>query len=271
MYVLRVEDAPEPGANETESSRFDRRVETAESTIDRILSFEEFRNELKDFEEKRRSEADDIDMVGAEDEPFNFNTVTEIIPREGYHLGTSDMEVENPKYQEDDEDHEGPRSARSANLRDSHHYPPSASGLPSQYDQYDQDTIINTYFEGVNQATPLFSELNYEDFHNHCREQGSTKNKWCAIYVMLALSLRTVPKNDYPGDDEKFISSACAYVDRHLYMLSIDIGLQIVLGIALYFMTTSNLQRAGFMHAIAVKLVYRLEYHKLFGETVKHV
>ncbi|EWG54496.1 hypothetical protein FVEG_12706 [Fusarium verticillioides 7600] len=88
---------------------------------------------------------------------------------------------------------------------------------------------------------------------------------------MLALSLRTVPKNDYPGDDEKFISSACAYVDRHLYILSIDIGLQIVLGIALYFMTTSNLQRAGFMHAIAVNPVYRLEYHKLFGETVKHV
>ncbi|RBQ79721.1 hypothetical protein FVER14953_21146 [Fusarium verticillioides] len=156
MYVLRIEDAPEPGANETESSRFDGRVETAEGTSDRTVSFEEFRNELKAFEDEgknRRSEPDNVNMVGAEDEPFNFNTVTEIIPREGYHLGTSDMEVEDPKYQEDDEDHEGPRSARSvrsANLHDSHHYPPSASGLPSQYNQYDQDTIINTYFEGVN-------------------------------------------------------------------------------------------------------------------------
>lgn len=97
------------------------------------------------------------------------------------------------------------------------------------------------------------------------------KNEWCAIYVMLALSLRNEPENDYPGDDEKFIGSACAYVDRHLYMLSNETGLKIALGIALYFMTTWNLERAGFMHAIAVKLVYRLGFHKMVGESAKPI
>lgn len=36
-------------------------------------------------------------------------------------------------------------------------------------------------------------------------------------------------------------------------------------------MTTSHLERAGFMHAMAVKLVYKLGFHKMFGESVKSV
>ncbi|KAG5765326.1 hypothetical protein H9Q72_006578 [Fusarium xylarioides] len=272
MYALRVGDAPEPGANETEPSHFDGRVETAEGSSDRILSFKEFRNELKDFAmegKKRRSKEDDVEMVGTEDEPFNFNTITQIHPREGYH-GTYDVEDEDPN---DEQDHELPKLPRLARLFDINYWrdaPPSVSGLPSRYTQWHQETIINDYFEAFNQATPLFSELNYEDFHNHCRKQGSTDDEWCAIYVMLALSLRNDPKNHFQGDDLKFIRSACKYVNNQ-YDLSNETGLQIVLGIALYYMTTAHLERAGFMHAMAVKLVYKLGFHKMFGESVKSV
>ncbi|KAF5632439.1 uncharacterized protein FTJAE_7549 [Fusarium tjaetaba] len=236
MYVLRVEDAPEPGANETESSHFDGRVETAEGTSDRILSLEELRNELKDFEDegkKRRSEEDGVDMVGTEDQPFNFNTITQIHPREGYN-DTSDVQDEDPN---DEQDHELLELPRLARLFDNDYWrdaPPSVSGLPSRYTQWHQETIINDYFEAFNQATPLFTELNYEDFHNYCREHGSM-------------------------DDEGHFD------------LSSETGLKIVLGIALYYMTTSHLERAGFMHAMAVKMVYKLEFHKMFGETVKSV
>jgi hypothetical protein len=72
---------------------------------------------LKDFEDegkKRRSEADDVEMVGAEDEPFNFNTITQIHPRKRY-SDTSDVQDEDAN---DEQDHELPKLPRLARLFD---------------------------------------------------------------------------------------------------------------------------------------------------------
>ncbi|KAF5557183.1 Alkylated DNA repair alkB like 8 [Fusarium phyllophilum] len=219
---------------------------------------------------KRPSQEDDVEMAGTEDERFNFNTVTEIYPREGYYLGTPDMEDEDPKPPEDDEDHEPPRLARLASLHASHLYPPSVSCLPSEYNQFDQDTIIKTYFDGFNPATPLFSEQDYEYFDTECREcreKGTVSIQRYSIYVMLALSLRNDPKNGYQGDDELFIRKASSYVyNMHHFSLSNEVTLQVLLGTALYFMTTPNLEQAGSVHARAVKLVYRLGLHKWSGD-----
>ncbi|KAF5694508.1 fungal specific transcription factor factor [Fusarium denticulatum] len=272
LYAVRVKDAPEPDANETESSRLGGRIETAEGSSERILSYEECRNELEDFTNEgknRRSEADDVDMVGTEDEPFNFNTVRELRPREGYH-NTSDVQDQDPN---DEQDHELPKLPRLARMYDIKYWrgaPPSCSGLPSRYTQFHQELIINDYFEAFNQATPLFSELNYEDFHTHCIKQGNKGDEWCAIHVMLALSMRNDPGNHSIGDDWKFIRSAYNYVNNQ-YDLTGETAIQIVLGIAPYYMTTPHLERAGFMHSMAVKMVYKLEFHKMFGESVKSV
>ncbi|CVK99028.1 uncharacterized protein FPRN_03881 [Fusarium proliferatum] len=211
--------------NESESSRFGGPVETAEGSSERYLSAKELEAVLVDYARKRNTligEDDDVEMAGVEDEPFEFNTVTKIYPKESYHYGTSALEDEDPNDPSDEQDHEHPKLPRVARRLDPHSrdVPPSVAGLPSRYTQWNQECIINDYFRGFNQAMPLFSELDYEYFENHCREQGGTKNEWCAIYVMLALALRNEPENAYPGDDEKFIGSACAYVDRHLYMLS---------------------------------------------------
>ncbi|SCO51860.1 uncharacterized protein FFNC_13988 [Fusarium fujikuroi] len=262
--------------NESESSRFGGPVETAGGSSERYLSAKELEAVLVDYARKRNTligEHDDVEMAGAQDEPFEFSTVTKIYPKESYHYGTSAVEDEDPNDPSDEQDHEHPKLPRVARRLNPHSrdVPPSVAGLPSRYTQWNQECIIDDYFRGFNQVTPLFSELDYEYFENHCREQCGTKNAWCVIYVMLVLSLRNEPENDYPGDDEKFIGSACAYVDRHLYILSNETGLKIVLGIALYFMTTWNLERAGFMHAIAIKLVYRLGFHKMVGESAKPV
>ncbi|KAF5241040.1 hypothetical protein FANTH_9257 [Fusarium anthophilum] len=277
--ITRVRDSPEPNANGTESSRLDGLVETDKGSSERHLSLEEAVAELnegvkKENERIRQEKArirqeNDVEMICSDDEPFDFNTVTKIYPMQRYHFGTSDME------DADEQDHELPKWARLARALDVERYwyhPPSISGLPSRYTLSRQDQIIDVYFHAFNQSTPLFSEDDYEFFEEDCRLRGNEGNEWCAIYVMLALSLRNDPKNRYEGDDAKFIHTACKYVDRNLHMLSNDgAGLQIVLGIALYFMTTSNLERAGFMHAIAVKLIYKLGYHKMFGESLKPV
>lgn len=60
---------------------------------------------------------------------------------------------------------------------------------------------------------------------------------------------------------------ACKYVDGMLnYRLSDEIGLQILLGAALYLMTTPRLEQAALLHAKAVKLVYGLGLHKHSGD-----
>ncbi|PNP86449.1 hypothetical protein FNYG_00151 [Fusarium nygamai] len=226
MHVTRVKDSlsrqasQEPDVNENESSHFDGHVETAEGSSERILSLEELRTEFKDFaneENKRPSEEDDVEMAGTEDERFNFSTVTQIYPMEGYYIGTPNMEDEDPKPPEDDEDHEPPRLARLVSLHARHLYPPSVSGLPSEYHQFNQDSIIKTYFDGVNPAYSLFSEQDYEYFDTECREcreKGTVSIQEHSIFVMLALSLRNDPKNHYQGDEELFIRWASRYVDN---------------------------------------------------------
>ncbi|KAF5618608.1 Alkylated DNA repair alkB like 8 [Fusarium sp. NRRL 52700] len=258
-------------ANEAESSRLDGRVETAQGSTERHLTLEQVVAELNKFlwkESELTLQENDVEMICSDDEPFDFNTVTKIYPREGHHHGASDIKDAGPS---DEQDHEPPKLARLARMRARHHSPPSLSGLPPRYTQFRQEYIINVYFDAFNQATPLFSEYDYEIYQQDCRQHGNTGNEWCAIYVMLALALRNNPKGHYQEDEAEFVRTACTYVDKNLYVLSNEAGLQVVLGIALYFMTTSDLARAGLMHAIAVKLIYRLGFHKMFGESVKPV
>ncbi|KAG9506305.1 hypothetical protein J7337_003288 [Fusarium musae] len=256
-----------------ESSHPDGHVETDEGSSERVLSLEELRTKFKEFaneENKRPSQEDDVEMAGTQDERFNYDTVTQIYPMEGYYRGTPDMEDEDPKPREDGEDHEHPRLARLVSLHAGHLYPPSVSGLPSWYHQYNQDDIINTYFNGFNPAYPLFTEQDYEYFDMECRkprEKGAVLIQEHAIFVMLALSLRNDPKNHYEGDEELFIRRISRYVDNeHTFRFLEEVGLQVLLGVALYFMTTPDLVRAGSVHARAVKLIYRLGLNKWSGD-----
>ncbi|SCO34796.1 uncharacterized protein FFMR_03635 [Fusarium fujikuroi] len=258
---------------ESESSHFDGRVEAFGASSERHLTGGEVKSVLVEFVHKengRPSEEEDVEMAGTEDEPQEFSTVTPIYPQEGYSHDIPDVEDDDPKEPadgEDEEDHELPRFARLASLRAKHLAPASLFALPSQYQEYDQDKIIRAYFDGVNPATPLFSEQDYEYFDMICRERATVSHEWCAVFVMLALSLRNDPKNYYQGDDENFMHKACKYVDGMLkYRLSDEIGLQILLGAALYFMTTPRLEQAALLHAKAVKLVYGLGLHKHSGD-----
>ncbi|SCO17255.1 uncharacterized protein FFE2_13771 [Fusarium fujikuroi] len=258
---------------ESESSHFDGRVEAFGASSERHLTGGEVKSVLVEFVHKengRPSEEEDVEMAGTEDEPQEFSTVTPIYPQEGYSHDIPDVEDDDPKEPadgEDEEDHEPPRFARLASLRAKHLAPASLFALPSQYQEYDQDKIIRAYFDGVKPATPLFSEQDYEYFNMICRERATVSHEWCAIFVMLALSLRNDPKNYYQGDDESFMHKACKYVDGMLkYRLSDEIGLQILLGAALYFMTTPRLEQAALLHAKAVKLVYGLGLHRHSGD-----
>ncbi|KAI1029505.1 hypothetical protein LB504_010788 [Fusarium proliferatum] len=257
-------------AIESESSRFNGRVETFGASSERHLTGGEVKTVHVDFVHKengRPSEEEDVEVAGTEDEAQEFSTVTPIYPQEGYNDDTSDVEDDDPKEPADGEDEEDHEPPRLANLRAKHLAPASLFALPSQYQQYDKDKIIRAYFDGVNPATPLFSEQDYEYFDMICRERPTVSHEWCAVFVMLALSLRNDPKNFYQGDDENFMRKACKYVDGMLkYRLSDEIGLQILLGAALYFMATPRLEQAALLHAKAVKLVYGLGLHKHSGD-----
>ncbi|SCV27200.1 uncharacterized protein FFB14_01436 [Fusarium fujikuroi] len=216
---------------ESESSHFDGRVEAFGASSERHLTGGEVKTVLVEFVHKengRPSEEEDVEMAGTEDEPQEFSTVTPIYPQEGYSHDIPDVEDDDPKEPadgEDEEDHEPPRFARLASLGAKHLAPASLFALPSQYQEYDQDKIIRAYFDGVKPATPLFSEQDYEYFDMICRERATVSHEWCAVFVMLALSLGNDPKNYYQGDDESFMHKACKYVDA--YIIDRDISLLI--------------------------------------------
>ncbi|KAF5608222.1 uncharacterized protein FSUBG_4758 [Fusarium subglutinans] len=224
--VMLISASRDP--NEAESSRVDGRVETAEGSSER-LPLEKVITELKDFERQQRVrlfQEDDVEMDCTEDEPFSFSTVTPIYPEEGYEPydpGTPDMEDEDPKYPEGNKGHELSRSARSARYL-KHDCPPSVSNLPLDYHQLDQDIIIDAYFDGVNPATPLFSQRDYEHFEKECREPDTDSKRAGLVHAKAVKVVYGLGLHKWYGDFAKLSSVRFVWIayimDRELSLLT---------------------------------------------------
>ncbi|VUC36867.1 unnamed protein product [Clonostachys rosea] len=137
-----------------------------------------------------------------------------------------------------------------------HSLPPLSEILPD----------VESYFANFNKAMPLFHQPDFmimlERWYN--QPSGRDEATWAAVNVVLALSLRqtdTQERIDSELATTTYISNAQSVIDG-LVTRSEDLkGLQVVLGLAILFLYTSNPYPSCVFIATAIKLVYRLRLH----------
>ncbi|KAF5654704.1 hypothetical protein FHETE_11265, partial [Fusarium heterosporum] len=121
------------------------------------------------------------------------------------------------------------------------------------------------YFRRFNKHTPLFFEPQFMhmffDFYSF--PQKRDKIRWSAINVVLALGLYMSDDKDNNADAtcSMYINRAQSVMDSLVYRDEDLLGLQVILGVTIFFMHTAHPHPACVLIATAVKLVHRLKLH----------
>ncbi|KAK7415719.1 hypothetical protein QQX98_005632 [Neonectria punicea] len=132
--------------------------------------------------------------------------------------------------------------------------------------RHEIEPLVANYFQGFNQAMPLFHHENFmkmvQDWYHFPsrRDQAS----WSAINVVIALSLRHTPSGKTNAGDSMAstcIRNAQSTMDSLVYRDQDLKGLQVLLGLALLFLGTAHPHPACVLVATAVKLAHRLKLH----------
>jgi hypothetical protein len=143
--------------------------------------------------------------------------------------------------------------------------------LPSWFDA---KGVTSTYFERTNEATQLFVATRFmkmfKEFYFGPPENRD-KVKWSAINVVIALELYLSPNKNDVADARAaiFIKRAQSVMDQLVYRTEDLLGLQVILGVAMFFMHTAHPHPACVLIATAVKLVHRLKLN-VPPETTAH-
>ncbi|KAM0210132.1 hypothetical protein ACHAPA_009745 [Fusarium lateritium] len=129
---------------------------------------------------------------------------------------------------------------------------------------FDAKSVADNYFERKNEATQLFVASRFmKMFKEFYKGPPEKRNKvtWSAINVVLALSLYLSPNksNDSDGNVGICIKRAQSVMDKLVYRTEDLLGLQVILGVAIFFMHTAHPHPACVLIATAVKLVHRLK------------
>lgn len=124
--------------------------------------------------------------------------------------------------------------------------------------------IATIYFDRINEATQVFVESRFmkmlKEFYFGLA-QNRDKVKWSAINVVIALELYLSPNKSDVTDARTaiFINRAQSVMDQLVYRTEDLLGLQVILGVAMFFMHTAHPHPACVLIATAVKLVHRLK------------
>lgn len=126
------------------------------------------------------------------------------------------------------------------------------------------EAFANIYFKHVNQTTQLFAAPTFmkmlDEFYD-----GPPENRdqvtWSAINVVLALQFYLDPDKITAADARAAIciKRAQSVMDQLVYRTEDLLGLQVILGVAMFFMHTAHPHPACVLIATAVKLVHRLK------------
>ncbi|KAH7007532.1 hypothetical protein EDB80DRAFT_645900 [Ilyonectria destructans] len=129
------------------------------------------------------------------------------------------------------------------------------------------EPLIANYFEGFNQAMPLFDPDSFIKMFKDWYEfpSGRDQASWSAINVVIALSLRHNPSTNSTTRDRMAsmcIRNAQSTMDSLVYRDQDLKGMQVLLGLALIFLGTAHPHPACVLVATAVKLAHRLKLHR---------
>ncbi|KAF5018002.1 hypothetical protein F66182_10028 [Fusarium sp. NRRL 66182] len=126
--------------------------------------------------------------------------------------------------------------------------------------------VMDNYFDGFNQAIPLFSRDSFmrmvDDWYKYPSQRD--RASWSTVNVVLALGVRQTLAGQNVSQDEmasQCISNAQSVMDTLVYRDTDLKGLQVLLGLVFLFLATPHPQPACVLIATAVKLVHRLRLH----------
>jgi hypothetical protein len=142
-----------------------------------------------------------------------------------------------------------------------HDDPTPGYPLPSWFDA---KGAIGIYFDRINETTQLFVASRFmkmfKEFY-HGPPEKRNKVTWSAISVVIALEQYLSPNKNNFADARAaiYIKHAQSAMDQLVYRTEDLLGLQVILGVAMFFMHTAHPHPACVLIATAVKLVHRLK------------
>ncbi|SPJ78562.1 uncharacterized protein FTOL_06951 [Fusarium torulosum] len=154
-----------------------------------------------------------------------------------------------------------PVNPGTTNLRFFHDDPTPGFPLP---EWFDAKAVASTYFERTNETIQLFVASRFmkmlKKFYDGPPENRD-KITWSAINVVLALQVYMSPNKDTTADAHAAIciKRAQSVMDQLVYRTEDLLGLQVILGVAMFFMHTAHPHPACVLIATAVKLTHRLK------------
>ncbi|KIL85828.1 hypothetical protein FAVG1_10797 [Fusarium avenaceum] len=164
-----------------------------------------------------------------------------------------------------------PVNPGTTNPRFFHNDPTPGFPLP---EWLEAKAVASIYFSRINEATQLFVAARFmkmlKEFYFGPPENRN-KVTWSAINVVLALEVYMTPSKDTTVDPNAAICirRAQSIMDQLVYRTEDLLGLQVILGIAMFFMHTAHPHPACVLIATAVKLVHRLKLN-VPPETAAH-
>lgn len=136
--------------------------------------------------------------------------------------------------------------------------------------------VVDHYFSDTNKVTPLFCQGSFMAMLREFYSNPLSRNRasWAAIQIVLAIGYRAPQGAGMPHEAERaqraniHLQSAQS-VMSHLVTREEDmLGVQVLLGIVLLFLSSSDIKPASIIIGNAVRLVYRLGLHE--AESPKH-
>ncbi|KAF5682501.1 hypothetical protein FCIRC_4935 [Fusarium circinatum] len=237
--ITRVRDSPEPNANGTESSRLDGLVEIAKDNSERHLSLEEAVAELnegvkKENERIRQEKA----RIRQEKERIRQENDVEMICSDDEPFDFNTVTKIHPM----ERYHFGTSDMEDADEQD--HEPPKWARLARALD-VERYWYHPPSISGLPSRYTLSRQDQIIDVYFHAFNQSTPL---------------------FSEDDYEFFEEDCRLRGNEGNEWTPDRS-----GDSPILHDDIDLERAGFMHAIAVKLIYKLGYHKMFGESLKPV